>query len=265
MPLFEVPKLPSPQVTLTRPNVNFGRITNISDIVTSKYNGLVVMFNRRMTSGLQLQAFYTFSNTSDTGQSSQTFTASNNVLNPFDLALENGRSNFDIHHHVGSTLVWKPNYFAQKGTLVRNALDGWTVAPIVMVSSGAPYTATVSGNAPVAATFVRVSTGILGAGGSGRLPEIARNGFQMPRTVNVDLRLAKKFNLYESWKLELFGEAFNLFNHVNATAVGTRNFSIGGTAAAPTLVADPQFGVVQASSNSLLAQRQIQIGARLTF
>ncbi len=265
MPLFEVPKLPSPQVTLTRPNASFGRITNISDSVTSKYNGLVVMFNRRMTSGLQLQAFYTFSNTSDTGQSSQTFTASNNVLNPFDLALENGRSNFDIHHHVGSTLVWKPNYFAQKGTLVRNALDGWTVAPIVMVSSGAPYTATVSGNAPVAATFVRVSTGILGAGGSGRLPEIARNGFQMPRTVNVDLRLAKKFNLYESWKLELFGEAFNLFNHVNATAVGTRNFSIGGTAAAPTLVADPQFGVVQASSNSLLAQRQIQIGARLTF
>jgi len=265
MPLFEVPKLPSPQVTLTRPNASFGRITNISDTVTSKYNGVVFMFNRRMTSGLQLQAFYTFSNTYDTGQSSQTFTASNNVLNPFDLGLENGRSNFDIHHHFGSTLVWQPSYFAQKGTLVRTALDGWSIAPIVMVSSGAPYTATVSGNAPVAATFVRVSTGILGAGGSGRLPEIARNGFQMPRTVNIDLRLAKKFNLYESWKIELFGEAFNLFNHVNATSVGTRNYSIGGTAAAPTLVADPQFGVVQSSSNSLLAQRQIQIGAKLIF
>ena len=265
MPSFEVPKLPSPQVTLTRPNASFGRITNISDIVTSKYNGVVFMFNRRMIGGLQLQAFYTFSNTSDTGQSSQTFTASNNVLNPFDLGLETGRSNFDIHHHFGSTLVWQPNYFAQKGTFVRAALDGWTIAPIVMASSGAPYTATVSGNAPVAATFVRVSTGILGAGGSGRLPEIARNGFQMPRTVNIDLRLAKKFNLYESWKIELFGEAFNLFNHVNATSVGTRNYSIGGTAAAPTLVADPQFGVVQSSSNSLLAQRQIQIGAKLTF
>ncbi len=265
MPLFEVPKLPSPQVTQTRPNALFGRITNISDIVNSKYNGVVFMFNRRMTSGLQLQAFYTFSNTYDTGQSSQTFTSSNNVLNPFDLALENGRSNFDIHHHFGSTLVWQPNYFAQKGALLRNALGGWTIAPIVMVSSGAPYTATVSGNAPVAATFVRVSTGILGAGGTGRLPGIARNGFQMPRTVNVDLRLAKKFNLYESWKFELFGEAFNLFNHVNATSVGTRNYSIGGTAAAPTLVADSQFGLVQSSSNSLLAQRQIQIGARLTF
>ena len=265
MPLYEVPKLPSSPVTQTRPNPSFGRITEINDIVKSKYNGLVLMFNRRMTSGLQFQAFYTYSNSFDTGQGSQTFTAANNVLDPFDLPLEDGRSNFDIHHHFGSTLVWQPNYFAQKGVLLRRMLDGWTIAPIVMVSSGAPYTATVSGNAPVAAAFVRVSTGILGAGGTNRLPQIARNGFQMPRTANVDLRLAKKFNLYESWKFELFGEAFNLFNHVNATAVGTRNFSIGGTAAAPTLVADPQFGVVQSSSNSLLAQRQIQIGAKLTW
>src|SRR5262249_51765835 len=75
-----------------RPNTNFRRITAISDSVTSKYNGPVVMFNRQMPNGLQFQTFYTYSNTSDTGQSSQTFTASNNVLNPFDLSLEDGRS-----------------------------------------------------------------------------------------------------------------------------------------------------------------------------
>jgi len=142
-----------------------------------------------------------------------------------------------------------------------------------MVSSGAPYTATVSGNALVASALPSsqkpTSTGILGAGGTNRLPSLPRNGFQMPRIANVDLRIAKKFNFYESWKFELFGEAFNLFNHVNAASVGTRNYSItnAGTAAAPipTLTADPVFGVVQSSSNSLLAQRQIQIGAKLTW
>jgi outer membrane receptor protein involved in Fe transport len=257
----------------SRPNPTFGRITAISDSVTSKYNGAVFMFNRRMTSGLQLQAFYTYSNTSDSGQSSQTFTASNNVLNPFDLALENGRSNFDIHHHFGSTLVWQPDYFKDREKFLRTALDGWTIAPIIMVSSGAPYTATVSGTAIVSNTLPSsqkpTSTGILGAGGTSRLPDLPRNGFQMPRIVNVDLRIAKKFSLYESWKFELFGEAFNLFNHVNATSVGTRNYSItnAGTLAVPipTLTFDPVFGVVQSSSNSLLAQRQIQIGAKLTF
>jgi len=88
----------------------------------------------------------------------------------------------------------------------------------------------------------------------------------MPRTANVDLRIAKKFKLYESTALELFGEAFNLFNHVNATSVGTRNFSItGANGLQPTLTADPQFGAVTSSSSSLLAQRQIQIGARFTW
>ena len=261
MPLFDVAAATPVSATKLRPNAAFGRITNISDSVTSKYNAVVLSFNRRMRAGLQVQSFYTYSNTYDTGQSSQTFTSSNNVLNPFDLALENGRSNFDIHHRFATTLVWQPNYFRDRGRIVRTALDGFTIAPIIAVSSGAPYTATVSGNAPVPAGFVRVSTGILGAGGSNRLPSISRNDFQMPRTVNVDLRLAKKFNVSESRGVELFGEAFNLFNHVNATAVGTRNYSINGS----TLVADPQFGVVQASSSSLLAQRQIQIGARLTF
>ena len=254
-----------PLFTGARPNTNFGRITNISNSVTSKYNAMVLQFNRRMTSGLQFQTFYTYSNTSDSGQSSQTFTASNNVLNPFNLSLERGRSNFDIHHRYAASLVWQPNYFAKAGTFARTALDGWTVAPIVTAASGAPYTGTVSGNAPVATGVVRTSTGILGAGGTSRPPFVDRNAFQMPRVVNIDLRIAKKFRLYESWNFELFGEAFNLFNHPNATSVGTRIYSIGGSAAAPTLTFDPQFGVVQSSSSTLLGQRQIQIGARLTF
>jgi hypothetical protein len=266
-------KLTVPLFIGPRSTATLGRITTISDSVTSKYNGLILQLNRRMMAGLQLQSFYTYSNTYDTGQSSQTFTSSSNVLNPFALALENGRSNFDLHHRFGTTLLWQPTYFQHRGAFMRTALDGWTLAPIVTVSSGAPYTATVSGNAIVSNTLPAsqrpTSTGILGAGGSNRIPGIPRNGFQMPRIVNVDLRIAKKFKLYESLGFEVFGEAFNLFNHVNATAVGTRNFSItnAGTPAAPipTLTYDPQFGVVQASSSSLLAQRQIQIGARLTF
>jgi len=261
-PLFDVPT-----GTPLRPNPLFGRITTISDSVTSKYNALVLQFNRRMTHGLQFQAFYTYSQTSDTGQSSQTFTSSNNVLNPFDLGLENGRANFDVRHHVGSTLVWQPEFFQHSGRLVKTALDGWTVAPVISVSSGAPFTATVSGNAFVPTGFTRVQSGILGAGGASRLPNIARNGFQMPRIANVDLRLSKKFTIWESIGLELFGEAFNLFNHVNVTSVGTRNYSITGTATAPTLTFDSQFAIPTGSTTSTgsLTQRQIQIGARLHF
>ena len=85
----------------------------------------------------------------------------------------------------------------------------------------------------------------------------------MPRNVNVDLRLAKKFAIRESLGLELFGEAFNLFNHVNVTAVGTTEYAISGT----TLVADTRFGIPNSSQNSTqtITQRQIQIGAKFTW
>ena len=85
--------------------------------------------------------------------------------------------------------------------------------------------------------------------------------------VTHDMRLAKKFVIRESLGLELFGEAFNLFNHVNVTAVGTRIYSIGGNAGAPTLVYDPSFGVPIQSTTSTgtQTQRAIQIGAKFTW
>jgi hypothetical protein len=247
-----------------RLNPNFGRITQISNTVKSKYNALVVQFNRRMTKGLQVQAAYTYSRAFDNGQSSQTFTSSNNVLSPFDLGLEQGRSNFDVRHRFGASTVWQPAYFRDKGTLARELLDGWTVAPIVSVASGGTYTGTVSGGVP-SALGPLFTSGINGSGGSSRPPWIPRNAFQRPRTVNVDLRIAKRFPLYESFNFEVFGEAFNLFNHVNSTGVGTTIYSAGGTAANPTLTFQSAFGITNASSNFFISQRQIQVGARLTF
>jgi hypothetical protein len=83
----------------------------------------------------------------------------------------------------------------------------------------------------------------------------------MPRTVNVDLRISKEFKVWESWKLTLSGDAFNLFNHVNVTGVNAQMFSISGT----NLNYQSTFGTAIASSNILTAQRQIQVGIRLDF
>jgi len=268
---FTEPLFVTPTVGATsRPNPNFGRITTISDIVSSKYNALVVQFNRRMTSGLQVQSSYTFSNASDDGQSSQTFTSSNNVLNPFNLGLEQGPSNFDTRHRFGASVVWQPEYFKTGSPLAHLALDGFTIAPVVSAASGATYTGTVSGNAPAPAGFKPIFNGsILGAGGSTRAPFIKRNAFNMPRSVNVDLRVAKKFQYRERFDFEMFVEAFNLFNHVNVTAVRTGQYVIGagaGTAASPAILTfDPTFGVPSASFAFYSTQRQVQIGAKVHF
>ena len=104
----------------------------------------------------------------------------------------------------------------------------------------------------------------------------------MPRTANVDLRLQKAFTILESRKLTLSGDAFNLFNHNNITGVDTQMYTICPVSPAPpapptvcsatgvpeftpTLAFNPHFGVPTSSSNSLIAQRQIQVGIRLDF
>jgi hypothetical protein len=246
-----------------RPNPGFGAITNISDSVDSKYNALVIGVNRRFYKGFQIQSSYTYSHATDYGQSSQTFTASNNVLNPFNLAGELGRSNFDIRHRFEVGAVWTPDVYKGENRILQHIVNGYTLSPLINVSSGVPFTPLVSGNAPnpVGFTSVTGGTGILADGGTNRVPWLAPNSFQMPRTADVDLRLQKEFTIRESWKLLLSGDAFNLFNHNNVTAVDTQMYTITGA----TLTFNPHFGVPTQSSNTLIAQRQIQVGIRLNF
>ena len=264
VPFFGVPN------TLTgtrRPNSAVQAVTDISYSVNSNYNALVVALNRRLYQSFQIQSSFTWSRANDFGQASQTFTATNNVLNPFDLAGEYSRSNFDIRDRFVLGAIWNPNYYHGESKVLGYLANGFTISPLIGASSGVPFTPTVSGSAPSqtvnGVTYVapQGASGSLADGGTTRVPFLGANSFQMPRTVNVDLRIAKEFKVWESWKLTLSGDAFNLFNHVNVTAVNAQMFSISGT----KLNYVSTFDTATSSSNTLTAQRQIQVGIRLDF
>jgi len=290
VPFFGVPN------TLTgtrRPNNTVQAITDISDTVQSNYNALVVSVNRRLYKSFQIQSSFTWSRANDFGQASQTFTATNNVLNPFDLGAEYSRSNFDIRDRFTFGGIWKPDYYHGDNRWLGYLANGFTISPLIVASSGAPITPTVSGNAPsqtvAGVTYVAPAgaSGALADGGSNRVPFLSPNSFQMPRTSTVDLRLEREFKLHESWRLTLSGDAFNLFNHVNVTSINAQMFSIQTsgtvhgvncsltTGTGPCLVfQDPAitgspstslFQAATASSNTLTYQRQIQVGVRLNF
>ncbi len=231
---------------------------------------MVVALNRRFYQGFQVQSSFTFSHANDAGQSSQTFTTANNVLDPFNLGLESGRSNFDIRERFAFGAVWSPEYYKGGSILVKQLLNGFTISPLITVSSGAPFTPLIQGDAPNG-----TSSGILGAGGTNRPPFLALNSFQQPRTAVVDLRLEKGFHIWEKWKFTITGDAFNLFNHTNITGVDTQIYTVcpanmrcsvtGLTPIVNQLVFHPTFGAPTAAQNSLIGPRQIQIGARLDF
>jgi hypothetical protein len=248
-----------PLYTGVRPNANFNRITYISSRVHSEYNGLVLQLNRRMSHGLQMQMNYTYAKATDNGQSSQTFTTGNNVLDPANIDLEYGRSNFDIRHRFVSSIVWQPMFFQDANRVVKAITNGWTLSPIVSLTSGRPFTAVVSGSTISGAT----TSGMLGNGGTTRMPITANNAFNLPNTYNVDFRVSRRVKLNEGMSLEFLSEAFNLFNHVNVTDVQTRMYSYSNTA--KTLTYNSSFGAPSASGNTIFNARQIQWAVRFQF
>ncbi|HEX8493024.1 MAG TPA: TonB-dependent receptor [Pyrinomonadaceae bacterium] len=249
-----------PFFTGARPDNRFGAITEITGEIKSEYTAMVLQFNRRLSDGLQVQANYTYSKTTDTGQNSATFTFTNGPLNPFDLSLEPGRSNLDIPHRFVASAVWVPGTpFGLGDSKVGRAIfGGFTISPIVTAQSGVPYTANISGSIPGS-----ISGGITGSGALGRIPILyERNAFRFPKLVNVDLRLSRRFRFTESVNLELLAEAFNLFNRYQVTGVSTTQYRFAN----PNIFNfDSTFGNVNSTGNSIYRERQIQFAVRFQF
>ncbi|MEZ5346493.1 MAG: carboxypeptidase regulatory-like domain-containing protein [Pyrinomonadaceae bacterium] len=261
---FDGQTITTPRYTGSRPNANFGRITEIRDTIGSDYYGLVIQLNRRLTEGLQFQASYTYSDAEDNGQTSTTFTNPNIPLDPNNPDLEYGTSSLDIPHRFVASAVYAPKTLFGLGSgskTGRAILGGFTFSPIVTIQSGRPFSAGVTGNAPSG-----ISTGILGAGGANRLPNLPPNTFRLPYIFNMDLRLSRRFRLTETSNIEIFAEGFNIFNRQNITNAGSTAYAISTTAGVSRLTYNAStFGVPTEAGNSIFRERQIQFAARFNF
>jgi len=255
-----------------RPNPNYGSITDVFSGISSSYNALAIQVDKRMSKNIQINYNFTWAHALDYGQNGSTFTDTSDLLDPFNIKQEYGNSIYDVPlRSVFSAVIGTPwNKPGALGYLV----NGWQVSPIYSAQSGLPYSLTTSGSAPGG-----LSSGVNGSGGRAGIDVVGRNSYRYPRLQNVDLRLSKKFMFADRFGVEVLGEAFNLFNHVNVTGIntlgyivstsGTVNTSSGSAAcssAAPCLSYNAPFGsVTNANSNYAFLSRQIQIGVRFTF
>jgi len=105
-----------------------------------------------------------------------------------------------------------------------------------------------------------------------RTPLFPKNFFRGPTQIrDVDFRITRDFKLYhERYKLQIVGEAFNLFNHAMVTTVNFQAYGetnpVGSSTTNPTLT--PQTGsflTTSATSNSLNTARQLQISGKFFF
>jgi len=250
-----------------RPNTAFAQLTEIRSDVVSKYHALVFQANRRLTRGLQFQANYTLSRSSDTGQTSTTFTTNNLPFNAFDQQGEDALSAFDRRQKFVVSAVYNPNPFNEGPA--KAIFNGWTIAPILNAFSGQRVTGNISGNiTPTSFGFASNTTpggGINGSGGSSRFSLVPRNFFKQPNIWYLDARLSRRFSLTESVKLEVLAEGFNVFNRTQVTVVNATLYNQAGTTLTFNGAGTNPFFNVTGADSTLFRERQVQFAARFEF
>ena len=112
--------------------------------------------------------------------------------------------------------------------------------------------------------------------GANRVPITDRNAYQQPETYVVDLRLSKRLLFRERYGLEFLGEAFNVANHPNVSAVNSSAYFVNdileagsktngaGNTLTPYSTPFRQVTGIN-NSNFALNVRQLQLGLRLQF
>jgi Carboxypeptidase regulatory-like domain len=257
-----------------RPNPAFGAVLELDSDQFATYNALQITSNMRMSNHVSFNAFYTFSHTNTSVQLNNN-TTQGLAQNYSNLAEDFGRADTDQRHVFAMSLNFQPDYFNNSHPVVRALLNGWSIAPIIKLRSGLPFTIT-NGNVdanldgqtndraqligdpsidnPTAAmwfntaAFVqnKVVTGVAVDGNS------PRNLLDGPGYRNVDLAISRDFNFNERFKLRFRAEATNVFNMVSLGQPG---------AAVPSGATSTTFGVI----TSALPMRKMQFGLRLTF
>ena len=256
-----------------RINPAYGPVTDILSNANATYTGAIIELERRTSSQLNLRASWTWSKTIDFGENPGAVPPTNGQYDPFDVRYDKGISSLNVPHKVVASAVWTPRLY-RPSAWERGLATGWSVAPILIVSSGRPYSYNVFGG-------TRLSGGhesLNGSGGSVYLPTIGRNVLRLPEQIQADLRVGRELAVHDALRLRLTAEVFNVPNRRNLTAVSERAFLLGTPVNgvypltfqdAPTIAAEGlntiPFGQPTSASQGQSRERQAQVGLRLDF
>lgn len=259
-----------------RPYRGYRSINMISPRFDSNYHSLQVSALHRLNETSQVSLAYTWSKNLTNAQTDR----SSSPQNPYDLRSEWGRAQLDRRHIVTINYSYEVPFFAKsENFLLRNVLGGWQTSGIVTFQTGIPFTAATSNYDPA-------GIGLLGPSSAGGRPDqigdpntnypgtqfnyfngtafasnpvagtivanrpgtAGRGTINGPNTSRVDFTLFKNIRFGERFRLQLRGEAFNVFNTTNYRTLQTN-------------VTSTQYNQVTAFRDP----RTIQLGAKFYF
>ena len=269
--------------TCGAPGSPFGQVFLVQSNQTASYHGLQTTAQLRMTHGLMLYAFYTYSHTFDSVQLDNN-TTQGGAEDFTNLRLERGPADFDLRHQFVAAAVWQLNYYHGEKSLARHVLNGWALSPIFNFHSGFPFSiangadANLTGNGSSAggtsgqrAQLVPGQNPVLSdpsatkwfntaafkqnvappAGGVSVDGNSSRNLLRGPMFKDVDLAISRDFRFREGLNLQLRADAYNVFNIVSLNTPSGGGTTAGSSTFGQILTANPM--------------RQLQLGAKFRF
>jgi Carboxypeptidase regulatory-like domain/TonB dependent receptor len=230
------------------PGATLGNITERDSTGYSRYKGLWITANHRMSHGLQLATSYTLSKSTDTNSYDGTGASTRGSLqNSYDLAGSYGLSDFDVRHRFSANVTYELPLHGNR------LAEGWQLVGVVQAQSGSPFTVLTNINtftgvsslrpdligtptivgtanqwfanavcdpriaAPAAGSCSSASVFALPvtAGGVFHFGNLPRNSLLGPGFSDTDLSLIKNVRLAGQSRVQLRVEVFNVFNQAN--------------------------------------------------
>jgi hypothetical protein len=239
-----------------RPYVGYRSITMLEPRFNSNYHSLQVSFQHRFSSASQLNVAYTWSHNLTDNQTDR----STAPQNSYDIRSDYGPATFDRRHIFRANYIYVLPFFREGADpgFASKLLGGWQTSGLVTVMSALPFTVVTSNYDPAGLGFIPAAI----AGGRPNLlcdpnanaPHTPQQYFNtacfepnvgasatafiaVPNTVGtaprgvvrafpvyrVDFSLMKNIRFGESTRLQLRGEAFNVFNHTNFSGFSSTN------------------------------------------
>ena len=269
------------------------------DSANANYNGMVATIQHRLSSTFSLLANYTWSKCLNI-EDAQGDLAGTTVENPNNPKLDYGPCGSDFRHVENIVIVAKSQFGLPRVEAL--LLNNWEFAPLVHITSGAPFTVTsgqdnsltdVGNDRPNLISGVPVYIHIANRSGNGaanraylnpaafsQIPSsafgtygnIGRNSFRGLPAYQVDAQISRIFPIYERLNMTLRLEAFNMLNHPNLNIpTGTSTGTIGGTTGGAAVLTSSTFGQISSTTGGIgglapgLAARIFQGSVKFTF
>jgi hypothetical protein len=259
-----------------RPNNGFGAVTVLDSDQDASYHALQLTGTYRLGTKVHINGFYTFSKTLSSAELHNN-TTQGLAQNYVRLGTEKGLADSHQAHVFSVSMNFELDYYKGDNRYARGILNGWSLAPIIKLRSGRPFSVTNGGvDANLDGTTgtdraqlvgdphldnpspdmwfninaFRRNLAVTGAPVEGNS---ARNLLIGPGYHAVDLALSRDFRFGERYKVRIRAEGTNIFNNVN---LDQPNASVPANIASPG-----NFGRITSAG----AMRRIQFGARLTF